>query len=576
MLFDKVVVAGLAHVDAPHRVPSTVFEDRLAGTMARLGMRSDILRALAGIEARRWWDEGVEPDEAAALAGEKVIERAGIDRNRIGVIFNTSVCRAYLEPSTACMVHGRLGLPSTCLNYDLGNACLAFLNAMELAGTLLERGAMDYALIVDGEGSRSIQEVTLDRLAGPDATAEDFRAEFATLTLGSGAVAMLLSRSDLHPDAPRYRGGVSRAATEWSHLCRGKHDRMTTDTATLLRQGVGLAMQTWAVAQETLGWNNDALDHLVLHQVSAVHTHKLCKTLGLDPQKAILTFPELGNIDEGAGPPIVMVHGNPTWSFYYREVVKAFRETHRCIVLDHIGCGLSDKPKDDAYTYTLGQRVDDLEALVAHLDLGPLTLMVHDWGGAIGMGWATRHHAQVERLVLLNTAAFHNPRGLKIPPSLKLVRDTGLGALLVRGFNAFSAGATRMAVTRPLPADVRKAYTAPYDSWGNRIATLRFVQDIPLTETDPAHAVISATEAGLEHFVHTPTLICWGEKDFVFDAPFLAEWERRLPHAEVHRFPDGGHYILEDERDAVLDHMRRFFGEHPVSGDADGRAEASA
>lgn len=272
-------------------------------------------------------------------------------------------------------------------------------------------------------------------------------------------------------------------------------------------------------------------------------------------------------LDEGQGPPVLMVHGNPTWSFYYRDVVKALRGDHRCIVPDHIGCGLSDKPGDDAYTYTLGQRVDDLDALIAQLDPGPLTLMVHDWGGAIGLGWAARHPELVERLVILNTAAFHNPRGQTIPPSLRLARDTKLGALLVQGLNAFAAGATRLAVKKPLPAAVRKAYVAPYDSWDNRVATLRFVQDIPLSPDDPAWAAIDAAAAGLERFVDTPTLICWGEKDFVFDGPFLEEWQRRLPHAEVHRFPAGGHYILEDEGEAIRACIAAFFAAHPVAGE---------
>lgn len=267
-------------------------------------------------------------------------------------------------------------------------------------------------------------------------------------------------------------------------------------------------------------------------------------------------------LDEGTGPPVVMVHGNPTWSFYYRAAVRALRGRHRCIVPDHVGCGLSDKPAD--YDYTLSRRIDDLDALLSHLDPGPVTLMVHDWGGAIGFGWAARHPEKVERLVILNTAAFHNPRGTRIPPTLRLVRDTRVGAWLVQGLNAFAAGATRLAVKRPLPAAVRRAYVAPYDSWANRVATLRFVQDIPLSEGDPAWASIDAAAAGLEHFRETPALICWGEKDFVFDGPFLDEWQRRLPHAEVHRFPDGGHYILEDEGAAIMGLIDRFFAAHPV------------
>lgn len=272
-------------------------------------------------------------------------------------------------------------------------------------------------------------------------------------------------------------------------------------------------------------------------------------------------------LDEGAGPAVVMVHGNPTWSFYYRALVEALSPTHRCVVPDHIGCGLSDKPGDDAYDYTLGRRIDDLEALIKHLGLGRVTLVVHDWGGAIGMGWAARHADQIDRLVLLNTAAFPNPREQRIPASLWLARNTAVGSLLVRRFNAFAAGATRLAVTKPLPAEVRRAYVAPYDSWANRIATLRFVQDIPLGPDDKAWDALQAASDGIAQFVDTPALVCWGERDFVFDAPFLAEWERRLPHALVHRFPDGGHYVLEDEREAIIERIFAFFAAHPVEGE---------
>lgn len=273
------------------------------------------------------------------------------------------------------------------------------------------------------------------------------------------------------------------------------------------------------------------------------------------------------HLDEGEGPAVVMVHGNPTWSFYYRALVEALSPTHRCVVPDHIGCGLSDKPGDDAYDYTLGRRIDDLEALIKHLDLGRITLVVHDWGGAIGMGWAARHADQIDRLVLLNTAAFPNPREQRIPASLWLARNTAVGSLLVRRFNAFAAGATRLAVTKPLPAEVRRAYVAPYDSWANRIATLRFVQDIPLGPDDKAWDALQAASDGIAQFVDTPTLVCWGERDFVFDAPFLAEWERRLPNALVHRFPDGGHYVLEDEREAIIERVFAFFAAHPVEGE---------
>ncbi len=263
--------------------------------------------------------------------------------------------------------------------------------------------------------------------------------------------------------------------------------------------------------------------------------------------------------EEATAPAVLMVHGNPTWSFYYRELVKALRPTHRCVVPDHIGCGFSDKPDDADYTYTLRSRVEDLEALVEHLDLRDVTLVVHDWGGMIGMAWATRNPERVKRIVVLNTAAFHMPSSKVLPRSLWLARNSRFGAFLVRGFNAFSAGATRMAVTRrKLSKPVRDAYTAPYDSWDDRIATLRFVQDIPLESGDPGYDIVSETQEKLSLFAETPALICWGEKDFVFDHHFLAEWERHWPHTAVHRFPECGHYVLEDATDEIIELVREF------------------
>ncbi len=273
-------------------------------------------------------------------------------------------------------------------------------------------------------------------------------------------------------------------------------------------------------------------------------------------------------LDEGAGTPVVMVHGNPTWSFYYRDLVRALRGEHRCIVPDHVGCGFSDKPGDEDYTYTLSRRVEDLGALIDHtVPDGQVDLVLHDWGGMIGMTWAAQNPERVRRLVLLKTAAFRNPKLERLPFSLWLVRNTALGTLLVRGFNAFSRGATRMAVTKKkLPREVRDAYAAPYDSWHNRIATLRFVQDIPLKAGDPGFDLVNDTEARLsEHFSETPTLICWGERDFVFDGPFLETWERHMPHAEVIRFPDCGHYVLEDAGDVIVPRVQAFLAPSPAA-----------
>ncbi|GFE58718.1 alpha/beta fold hydrolase [Geobacter sp. AOG1] len=259
-------------------------------------------------------------------------------------------------------------------------------------------------------------------------------------------------------------------------------------------------------------------------------------------------------LDEGSGEPVVMVHGNPSWSFYYRNLVLALRDRYRCVVPDHIGCGLSDKPGDDRYDYTLPRRVDDLERLLDHLNIKEnVTLVLHDWGGMIGMAWAVRHPERIKRLVILNTAAFHLPAEKPFPLALKICRDTWVGALLVRGFNAFSLAASFVGCKRnPMPAELRRAYRLPYDSWQNRIATLRFVQDIPLTPGDRNYELVNTVAAGIDQFRNLPISLFWGERDFVFDRHFLAEWQRRFPGADVHSFADCGHYILEDAGEEIV------------------------
>jgi haloalkane dehalogenase len=270
-------------------------------------------------------------------------------------------------------------------------------------------------------------------------------------------------------------------------------------------------------------------------------------------------------LDEGAGEPVLCVHGNPTWSFYYRRLVTALRGSHRVVVPDHVGCGLSDRPDDDRYRYTLGRRIDDLQSLVEHLDLTDVNLVVHDWGGAIGLGWAVRQPERVARIVILNTAAFHLPAGKSLPWQLRLVRDTAVGAVMVRGLNAFARGAVHVACTRRrLTRAERNAYCAPYDSWSNRIATLRFVQDIPLAPGDPAYDVISRTQESLGVLADRPILVCWGLKDFVFDRDILEAWRRVYPDARYCEFPESGHYVLEDSADEIIELVGSFLDDGPV------------
>jgi 3-oxoacyl-[acyl-carrier-protein] synthase III len=302
MRFENVSIAGLAHVDGPHRITSTKLEEQLSPLIQKIGGRSDIIQSLTGIVARRFWDADVQPSEIATMAAERAIRNAGIEKSRIGILINTSVCRDYIEPSVACLVHGNLGLSPECMNYDVGNACLAFLNGMEIVGNMIERRQIDYGIVVDGESSRFIVETTIRRLLESPCSEETFRASFATFTLGSGGAAMVLARSDLVPEGHPFLGGVSVAATEHRNLCRGQVDCMETDASGLLVAGLEIAARTFQKACRELGWKSEELDEFILHQVSAVHTAKLTQLLGLDAKKIYKTFPEFGNVGPAAIP----------------------------------------------------------------------------------------------------------------------------------------------------------------------------------------------------------------------------------------------------------------------------------
>ena len=302
MLFKHVSIASVAHVDAPIRLSSVDIMLRLQPTLERFGIRDNLLEDVAGIRERRIWEDSMMPSDAATLAAQKALAASGVAHEHIGILINTSVCRDYLEPSTASIIHGNLGLADTCQNFDVGNACLAFLNGMDIAARMIEHGAIEYALVVDGEVSNTITERTIERMLSPDVTPEQFRNEFASLTLGSGAAAMVLGRSELLPDGHPYKGSVTRAATEFSHLCRGNMDRMVTDTRTLLVEGLKLAAKTFQAARAALGWVSGEMDEFVVHQISKVHTAAFVELLGIDPKKVLTVFPELGNIGPASVP----------------------------------------------------------------------------------------------------------------------------------------------------------------------------------------------------------------------------------------------------------------------------------
>ncbi len=262
-------------------------------------------------------------------------------------------------------------------------------------------------------------------------------------------------------------------------------------------------------------------------------------------------------VDEGQGDTIVMVHGNPTWSYYYRRLISLLAKEHRVIAIDHMGCGLSDKPQK--YNYCLQNHIDNLDSLLQHLGVETFSLVVHDWGGAIGMGVAAKNPHLLTRAMVLNTAAFRSQR---IPFRISVCRWPIIGEPLVRGLNGFAGPSVFMAVSRKMDKEVARAFLAPYDSWHNRVAVSAFVKDIPLTPAHPSYKSLLYVEQGLEKLQERqlPMLICWGGKDFCFNKTFYDEWCERFPEAETHYFSESGHYVLEDSFEAIAPLADTFFG----------------
>ncbi|GAB4428504.1 MAG: 3-oxoacyl-ACP synthase III [Chloroflexi bacterium OHK40] len=303
MRFQNVAIEALGYELAPHRISSDWLEDQIGETMQRLGVPRGRLEQLSGIRERRFWDSGTLPSAIATSAARKALAAAEVDPQRVGIVINTSVCQDYLEPSTACFVHRNLGLSPRAINYDVRNACLGFLNGMYIAALMIEAGEIEYALIVDGEGSQDAVMATVRRLQRPETTMQEFRDNFATLTLGSGGAAMLLAHTRVARSGHRLNGVVSLAATEHNDLCVGMPDYMRTDASALLVAGVKLATETWALAQEQLpNWSDDQIALYAPHQVGARHMAAVAEAIGVTPAKLYLNFPVLGNIGPAALP----------------------------------------------------------------------------------------------------------------------------------------------------------------------------------------------------------------------------------------------------------------------------------
>jgi 3-oxoacyl-[acyl-carrier-protein] synthase-3 len=299
--FHNTSVLAVCAIDAPRVVTSAEIDDRLSGVYARVGLRPGMMQRLAGIHERRWWNRGTTFADGAAMAGAKAMAEAGVQPGDIGLMVNTSVSRAHLEPSTAVAVHHALGLPSSCQNFDVTNACLGFVNGMQLASAMLESGQIDYALVVNGEDARGIHNATISRLQNGTGDAKDVFAQFASLTLGSGAAAMVLGRSDAHPEGHRFLGGATRAGSEHHLLCVGDMDYMHTDSTGLMNAGLELSRELWAESADDFGWR-EGMDRYVMHQVSTVHTKAISSALDIDLDKVPLTFPQRGNLGPAAIP----------------------------------------------------------------------------------------------------------------------------------------------------------------------------------------------------------------------------------------------------------------------------------
>jgi len=271
------------------------------------------------------------------------------------------------------------------------------------------------------------------------------------------------------------------------------------------------------------------------------------------PKRAVIGGREMSYVDEGTGPPVLMVHGNPTWSFLFRHLIRGLRRDFRVVAPDHIGCGLSAKP--EPYPYTLATHITNLEKFIDHLGLDDVTLMVHDWGGAIGMGWAGRHPERVRALIVSNSAAFIDAR---IPWRIALCRLPLIGPLLLRGLNAFSLGALVMARATWPGRAVRHGYLYPYGSWDERVAVNAFVRDIPMHPSHPSWETLEAVERNLRRLAAKPTLILWGGRDFCFNDHFYREWRARFPGARACYYAHAGHYAPDEAAMDMLPEIENF------------------
>ena len=312
MRYNHVCIETFAAALPPEIVTSAELEARLEPVYTRLKLPAGRLELMSGIRERRVWSAGTRPSTAAAEAGRLALAQAGVDKEQIGALFHCAVCRDFLEPATSTVVHRLLGLPGTALNFDISNACLGVLSGMTMAANMIELGQIEAALVVSGENSRPLMENTVAHLlADTKMTRQQFKDAFASLTIGSAAAAVVLTRDSVSRAKHRFLGGASVANTAYNHLCQGNSDSgmgegsrplMNTDSEELLVRGVETAQLAWLEFKRELGWTEATPDVVCTHQVGRVHRDRLYAGLGLDTAKDFATVEFMGNCGSASLP----------------------------------------------------------------------------------------------------------------------------------------------------------------------------------------------------------------------------------------------------------------------------------
>jgi len=340
MKYENVYIESLGYHLPGNVVSSEDLEHRLQPVYEKLKLPFGRLEMMSGIRERRFWDQGVFPSEVSSKAGENALTKSSFDRKEIGCLICGSVSRDFLEPATASVIHNNLKLPPNSIFYDVSNACLGVLNGMIQIANMIEMGQIRAGLVVSGENGGPLVDNTIESLlAHPNPTRNEVKSAFASLTIGSAAVAVLLVHKDLSSAGHRLLGGAYCSATQFNHLCQGNADSgmgsestplMETDSETLMREGCNLARETWQVTKKELGWSNEGVDKLFCHQVGHLHRKLLYETLGLDLDKDYSTLEFLGNTGSAALP-VTLAMGDEN------QFVKAGDRT----ALLGIGSGLS-------------------------------------------------------------------------------------------------------------------------------------------------------------------------------------------------------------------------------------------